>query len=400
MPVKSYLNGSYRLVAAIESSSRANTFYRVLQDTATLSLSCDCPRWIMNGSGNRTCKHTDAGQRLLTPLQGTRAAAAHQLEDASRLAAAGHPLVEATRTQWQGIATATWGIEERDSSIGADSYHFVLLRVLTGDLTQARAIVAFANRHFVGGDRYRRMVPGVAGWAGYELCSQVARAAGNPRVGQPPEHFMMHRRAASARPARAQPGRLMDEPEYGLADLLRVGERTNLGDGLTPNQRAEATLRMFLGPLYEHVETRGFIDVPSLRVPNRVYRVRRDVKHRDDRRVRVIQNGYYTNDLCIVRAQDVPEADHVLTVFLRLCSDEQGILSVVHGQEVIGKSYAARGNVFPPHSEDSYAAPREVSTGHCLCEFESRRCPRHLQSRGEPETEPAVWRPRTAAAVA
>jgi hypothetical protein len=42
-----------------------------------------------------------------------------------------------------------------------------------------------------------------------------------------------------------------------------------------------------------------------------------------------------------VRGQDVPEADHWLTVFLSLLSDEQQALSVVQ-----------RANIFPPHSDD------------------------------------------------
>jgi hypothetical protein len=56
--------------------------------------------------------------------------------------------------------------------------------------------------------------------------------------------------------------------------------------------------------------------------PHRVYRLRRDpAKHRD-RRVRVFERGRYVNDFCIVRVQNVPEADHLLTVFQRLLSDE------------------------------------------------------------------------------
>jgi hypothetical protein len=50
-----------------------------------------------------------------------------------------------------------------------------------------------------------------------------------------------------------------------------------------------------------------------------------------------------------VRAQDVPEADHWLTVFLRLISDEEGILSVVQDY-----------NVFAPHSDDHTVREEEM----------------------------------------
>lgn len=394
MPVKSYLNGQYRLVAAVESSSRANSWYRVLRETTTGQLSCDCPAWIMNQRGDRTCKHTEAGARLLTPPQGTRVAAAEaaQRAEAARRAAEGHPLIEATTRQWPALASGTWAIEELTQRIGSDPYQLVLVRLRTGDQVGASAVVAFANRHFRAGERYPRMVPGVAGWAGYELCSQLARAAGFPLVGRPPDHFSMPRRAR---------GRGMAEPEYGLADLLRVGERTDLGDGLTPIQRAEATLQLFLGPLYEQLETRGFLDVPSLHASQRVYRIRRDAARRRERRVRVIQDGRYTNDLCLVRAQDVPEADHLLTIFLRLCSDEQGLLALLRGQHAIGQPYATSGNVFAPHSEDYDARPRAQAAGPCRCEGQGHQCPcRQPRRRGDLETEPALWRPRAMAEVA
>jgi len=70
--------------------------------------------------------------------------------------------------------------------------------------------------------------------------------------------------------------------------------------------------------------------------------------------VRVFEQGAYVRDLCIVRAQSVPEADHFLTLFFGFVADEQRILSVVQ-----------RGNVFGLHSD-----------GH------------------ERETVPAVWQPR------
>jgi hypothetical protein len=62
---RSYRNGNYRLIAAVEAGSRPDAWYRVLQDVTSSALSCDCPAWIMNQSGGRTCKHTEFGQALL-----------------------------------------------------------------------------------------------------------------------------------------------------------------------------------------------------------------------------------------------------------------------------------------------------------------------------------------------
>jgi hypothetical protein len=122
-----------------------------------------------------------------------------------------------------------------------------------------------------------------------------------------------------------------------------VGDQVNLGDGYTPQQRAENTLRLFLGAeLYTQLERQHFLDVSSVLYANnqRVYRIRRDPRKQYERRIRVFEHGCYRNDFCIVRGQDVPEADHWLTVFLSLISDEANALSVVRS-----------GNVFSPNSD-------------------------------------------------
>jgi hypothetical protein len=172
----------------------------------------------------------------------------------------------------------------------------------------------------------------VAGWCGYAVAAEIARQAGYTTVGQPPEHFKL-RRGSGTR-----------EGRIALRDILQVGERTDLGDGLTPAKRAENTLRLFLGDLYQQLSLQGYLDVPSRSylTEQRVYRLRRDPAHQRDRRVRVFELAQYVRDLCIVRAQNVPEADHYLTVFLRLLSDEAGVLAVV-------QTY----NIFPPYSDDS-----------------------------------------------
>lgn len=147
-------------------------------------------------------------------------------------------------------------------------------------------------------------------------------------------------------------------PSLGLADILWVGDVIDQGDGLSPSTRAENTLKLFLGDeTYARLEQYGFIDVPSVRYAEqrRVYRLRRDPAKQRDRRIRFFQNGNYYKDFCVVRTQDVPEADHVLGLFLGLLSDEEATLSVVD----------SRYNILPPNSDGQ-----------------------------ERETIPAVWRPR------
>lgn len=144
------------------------------------------------------------------------------------------------------------------------------------------------------------------------------------------------------------------QPGTSTREILAIGDQRDLGDGLTPTQRAENTLRLFLGAQHALLERQGFLDVSSGLYPGRVYRLRRDPLHRYERRVRVFEQGSYVRDLCIVRAQSVPEADQFMSVFFGLIADEQRVLTVVQ-----------RGNIFGAHSD-----------GH------------------ERETVPAVWLPR------
>lgn len=400
MPAKSYLNGSYDLVAALESSSTANTWYRVLRDRDTRVLACDCPRWVfaqtLDTAGNRTCKHIDFVRPLVAPPQPADATTLTALTAAAFSRADGHPLVEATRQQWPGLV-GQWGIEEREHvrMLGSgDFYHLVRLLLVTGDGVQASTVIGFADRHSRGADPHARVVRGTVAWGGYELGGQLARAAGFRTVGAPPAHFTLDRstRPSARRGATATPARRLVDAEYGIADLMRVGERTNLGDGLRPEQRAEHTLRLFLGEtMYTTLERQGFLDVPSLFHHGRVYRLRRDPFHTRDRRVRVIEQQLggsyrYTQDYCLVRGQEVPEADHWLTTFLRFCSDERAIVAVVQ-----------RFNMFEPHSEDySYTLPPNLRDAPCLC---GRPPSEHPRDHGQLETVPAEWRPRTAQAA-
>jgi hypothetical protein len=261
----------------------------------------------------------------------------------------------ATQIQWPGLR-GTWNIEERDANIGEKPYHFVLLRLELGNGGTATGVVAFANAHH---HTVNEMIPGAAGWAGYAIAAEVARLAGHGFMGQVPEHFQVNRRPTAGRqtqPARPVPAM----PSFGLADILRVGDIVNLGDGLTPKQRAANTLRFFLGEeIYSQVERQGFLDVSSAKHRGRVYRLRRDPDR--ERRVRVMEDSMYLSDYCIVSAQDCPPDDLFLTVMLSLMSDEDTALAVVNPHY----------NVFPPNSDGQ-----------------------------ERETLPAVWTPRITTTVA
>lgn len=339
---RSLAHGDYRLMMTIESSSRANSWYRVLIDHRSGQLSCDCPSWTFRqGAGSpgtgRSCKHVNIAQRLMKPEGGINVGpVGPPVERASGAAAENNRLVQATRQQWPGLG-GKWSFEQRTNTIDGQPYYFVLLHLTTGNGTTASGLVAFARRYH---PTIESMVAGVAGWAGYAIAAEVARSAGYALAGQPPEHFKVTRRSTAAG------GRL------GLADILRVGDQIDLGDGSTPIQRAENTLRLFLGDvLYGQLERQHFLDVPSVRYTSerRVYRVRRDPARQHDRRVRMFTDGRYVNDLCIVRGQDVPEADHWLTVFLSLISDEERTLSVVKQH-----------NIFPPHSDDYHQREEET----------------------------------------
>jgi hypothetical protein len=340
---RSLARGDYRLVIAVESASRGNSWYRVLINHQSGQLSCDCPAWTFRqdagspGTG-RSCKHTRIAHLLLNSEGGVNARiAGPPVARASGAAAETNRLVQATRQQWPGLG-GRWFFEQRTGTLDNQPYHFVLLRLTTGNGTTATGLVAFARCYH---PTTESMVAGVAGWAGYAIAAAVARSAGYALAGQPPDHFKVTHRAATS-----------DGRRLGLADILRVGDQADLGDGYTPIQRAENTLRLFLGDsLYAQLERQHFLDVSSVRYASerRVYRVRRDPAKRHDRRVRVFQHGQYVNDFCIVRGQDVPEADHWLTVFLGLISDEERTLSVVQ-----------RYNIFPPHSDDHHQREEET----------------------------------------
>lgn len=329
---RSFTNGDYSLVIAIESGSRPNSWYRILADRQSGALSCDCPLWVFNHN-QRTCQHTNFAAALVSGTPLTQGGATVHVS-------AMPPLLSATQQQWPGLRGA-WQIEQATMRINTHPYHVVLLRLAPGNGGTATGIVAFAERHR---HSEQEMIAGVAGWAGYAIAAEVARLGGFPMIGQPPEHFHIDRPEARGRSSRQRPAP-HSAARIGLADILRVGDVTDQGDGLRPEQRAEQTLRLFIGEtLYQQLEGQGYIDISSVHYASeqRVYRLRRDPHRQRERRVRVFEGGRYTKDFCIVRAQDVPEADHLLTVLLGLLSDEQATLSVV-------RDY----NIFEPYSDSA-----------------------------------------------
>lgn len=333
---RSFANGDYSLVMAVESSSRADSWYRVLADRQTGALSCDCPPWTFRQdaqarTSGRSCHHTRMAQQLSRVAPASTATHTQAFPQGMDPAA----MISATQQQWPGLR-GEWSIDGRMAAINEKPYLFILLSLAMGNGGRATGVIAFAERHQ---PTQQHLQTRVAMWCGYAIASEVARMGGYPLAGQPPEHF----RVTSGRQARRAVAGHVLAPAIGLGDILRIGDVEDLGDGLRPTQRAEQTLRLFLGEqLYQQLETGGFLDVSSVRyaVEQRVYRLRRDPGKRYERRVRVFEQGNYLNDFCIVRAQSVPEADHFLTVFLGLLSDEEATLSVVK-----------RHNIFAPNSD-------------------------------------------------
>jgi hypothetical protein len=101
---------------------------------------------------------------------------------------------------------------------------------------------------------------------------------------------------------------------------------------------------MFFGRDYALLARQHFLDISSRFFQGRVYRLRRDPDRQTERRVRVFEDGRYVRDLCIVRgqSQSCPEPDWFLGVYLRLVSDERGLLNMLDS-----------GNIWPPYSDDA-----------------------------------------------
>lgn len=326
---KSFIAGDYQMLGVFESTSSPDSWYRVLSLRESGVLSCDCPAWTFKKGGEeRSCLHTQMVESLTG--NGPHLTGRLFLLDAE-------PLLAEIADHWHGGLAGQWDFSAREVISAGKTFVVTLSTYRSATRGQAEecpfCLVAFSRRHL----QYPRFFERIAGWAGYAIASELAYRGGFPTAGQQPEHFQVKKTPP------------------GLGDLLRMAERTNLGDGKSPEQRAEETLRYFLGEvLYAQVETQHFLDISSKVYPGRVYRLRRDPTHRRERRVRIFEQGRYVKDVCIVRGQDVPEADHYLGNFLGFLADETERLAVVKTQ-----------NVFSPHSDG-----------------------------GEKETLPAIWRKR------
>lgn len=334
--VASLERGDYQIAAVIESASRQGSFYRNLVRRGTHDRSCDCPSWINNTHGGvvRSCKHTNFVHRLALAGQAYPFIDTITLYDRTNT----HPLIDATRRQWGGNVrdgglTGDWTLEMGHSLITNQRYLVTLLRLDTGNGDTVTGVVAFSERHH---PTLESMEEAVVGWSGYTIASQVARLAGLPNVGNPPEHYQFRHTNRSRRTTATQPGTYAP---IALRDILHTRE---LHDGLRPAERAENALRLFLGTDYDLLERQHFLDISSRFYRGRVYRLRRNPNKNYEHRVRVFENGIYTRDLCIVRGQDCPEPDWYLSVFLRLTSDERGLLSIL-----------SSGNIWPMYSDDT-----------------------------------------------
>jgi hypothetical protein len=232
---RSLANGDYSLMMAVESSSRPDSWYRVLADRQTGALSCDCPPWTFKQdaqatASGRSCHHTRIAQQLSPVSPSSTVMYPGTLLQEIELAT----LISATQQQWPGLR-GEWLVNGRVAEINEKPYLFILLRLAMGNGGRATGVIAFAQRHR---PTQQHLQTRVAMWCGYALASEVARMGGYPLAGQPPEHF----RITSARRARHAVDGHVAAPAIGLGDILRIGDVEDLGDGLRPTQRAERTL--------------------------------------------------------------------------------------------------------------------------------------------------------------
>jgi hypothetical protein len=329
MALPSIATGDYTLVCAVQSASRAADWYRVARHRRTRALSCDCPTWTFNQHGNRTCKHTDFAASLLgwecPPTAGS------DDQDA-------HPFVTAIGDQFPGLR-GHWQVRDQAGRIARAPYRVVSLQCTsgTGDHVEATLALALAHRQSEAAIRGE-----IAIRLGYAVALELAQRRGIALDLRPPSHYRVI--PSSARhPARVA----ADLPAIEMDRILRIAGTPAAGS--TPVERAEGTLRLLLGDrLYTQLLGDGHLDVPSAQYAarQRVYRLRRDPARHRDMRVRVFEavdgRMTYVQDFCIVRrSPSVPEADHFLTKWLGLLSDERRLL------EVVGPH-----NIFAPHSDD------------------------------------------------
>jgi hypothetical protein len=274
----------------------------------------------VTSGAERGCKHNDFTDTLITHVSTPPRSLGERGRAQTRHTATQDAFLTAVQEQWPGLQ-GKWGIERARGRIKNDSYEVILVRLETGNGDTVSSVVAFCDRHTFSQERW---LSGVA-WVGYALAHEVARLGGQELTVPSPGYY------------RHRGGRRQAERRTGATLTLRDLARTNTSAAMRPEQRAEQLLVTYLGPLYGRLEAQGFLDISSRLYRGRVYRLRRDPEKRYERRVRVFENGRYVRDLCIVRDdywQRCPEGDWYLTVYLRLLSDEAGILSVVGPENV------------------------------------------------------------------
>lgn len=344
MVAASIANGDYALVLYAQSASRPTDWYRVACHRRTRALSCDCPMWTFNQQGNRSCKHTDFAaflrERMPEPSRTASDETTVSGDDT-------HSFVVAIGEQFPGFQ-GHWQVQEQAGRIAREVYRAVRMRFTSGNGDRVVATLAFAGRHHLSDAAIRGEI---AIRAGYTIALELAHRRGIALDMRPPSHYKTASLAAR-RTARSDHGL----PAIEMDRILRIAGTPAAGS--TPAERAEGTLRLMLGDtLYTQLLGEGFLDVPSSSFADvhRVYRLRRDPARVSDKRVRVFEEVdgrmAYVKDFCIVRRNgSVPEADHFLTRWLGLLSDERRIL------EVVGLH-----NIFAPHSDD-YGRRIEEST--------------------------------------
>jgi hypothetical protein len=329
MGPQSIANGDYTLVCYAQSASRAADWYRVARHRRTRALSCDCPRWTFNQQGNRTCKHTDFAVSL---LEGERPPVTGSDDHDA------HPFVTAVGEQFPGLR-GHWQVREQSGRIAREPYRAVRLQFTSGNGDRVQATLALALGHRLSEAAIRGEI---AIRLGYAIALELAHCRGIALDMRPPSHYQTIPSSARRRAPSAP-----DLPAIEMDRILRIAGTP--AQGSTPVERAEGTLRLMLGDaLYTQLLGDGYLDVPSAQYAacRRVYRLRRDPARLSDKRVRVFEavdgRMTYVQDFCIVRrSSSVPEADHFLTKWLGLLSDERRLL------EVVGPH-----NIFAPYSDD------------------------------------------------
>ena len=119
---------------------------------------------------------------------------------------------------------------------------------------------------------------------------------------------------------------LVFRPPERLLQRLGVPIEPTKEERLLAEGRAKLLLRQLLGDEeYERVARRGYLDVPSPSIPERLYRV-----PYFQGMVDVIEGGIATMRLCVVPARWVPDADVVIMHKLLIEGDEARYLRIAN----------------------------------------------------------------------